>query len=135
MNRVIKFRGIIKYPDDIFRGFWYGNLIIYANGDTFIRQIETGQEFEVLPETVGQFTGLTDKNGKEIYEGDMVSFADDPIDQVCYDSTFAGFVFVNNKKETDEDFYFDWLVLKESHQKHYIIHGSIHDNPELIQQP
>jgi len=71
MERTILFRGIIKYPDDIFKGFWYGNLIIYANGDTFIRQIETGQEFEVIPETVGQFTGLTDKNGVMIFEGDM----------------------------------------------------------------
>jgi len=71
MERTILFRGIIKYPDDIFKGFWYGNLIIYANGDTFIRQIETGKEFEVITETVGQFTGLTDNNGVKIFEGDL----------------------------------------------------------------
>jgi hypothetical protein len=72
MERTILFRGIIKYPDDIFKGFCYGNLIIYANGDTFIRQIETGQEFEVIPETVGEFTGLTDKNGVKVFEGDKL---------------------------------------------------------------
>ena len=54
--RTIEFRGIIKNPDDLFNGFIYGDLIHYANGNVAIRQKETGQEFEVDPETVGQFT-------------------------------------------------------------------------------
>ena len=121
MNRVIKFRGIIKYPDDIFRGFWYGNLMIYANGDTFIRQIETGQEFEVIPETVGQFTGLTDKNGKEIYEGDIICRKKirglDKYKIVIWHNAYVATGFnISNTKER-------------------IIIGNIYDNPELIQQP
>ena len=55
--RTILFRGYIKYPSDIINGFWYGDLIHYANGDIYIRQIETGMEYEVVPESVGQFTG------------------------------------------------------------------------------
>ena len=66
------FRGIIAQPDELFSGFAYGDLLQYANGDVVIRQRETWQEWNVIPETVGQFTGLTDKNGTKVFSDDLM---------------------------------------------------------------
>ena len=65
MNREILFRGIVKDEErrKFFDGWFYGDLIHYANGDVYIRQPQTGSEEQVIPETVGQYIGVNDVYG------------------------------------------------------------------------
>lgn len=109
--RVIKFRG--KRPD----GSWnYGRSIRFKqNGEVYI------QGASVDPQTVGQFTGLHDANGKEIYEGDILcEVGSGKLVEVTYDA--PEFCFKDNAHR------YRFLNRPER----FKVVGNIHDTPEFL---
>ena len=95
---------------------------------------DNGQwNYLVSPETVGQFTGLTDKNGKKIFEGDIIKHYnrdDNPtsfdVGRVFWDSTKCRWLRTSQKCDYNPEMW-------SSSAKGYVIIGNIHDNPELLE--
>lgn len=83
------------------------------------------EHFRVNPDTVSQFTGLTDCNGVKIFEGDIVKYFDDWIGKVEYDSDSALFTVIF--ADGDDDFF-----VRVSCGDCEVI-GNIYDNPELLE--
>jgi hypothetical protein len=83
-----------------------------------IRPLHRMVEYKVIPETVGQYTGVKDKNGVKIFEGDIVE------DNGGYRSVVE---YVNGGFHSQDDAYsIDYYA------RLLCVIGAIHDNPELL---
>ena len=108
-----------------------------------IRNITDMQPYPVIPETVGQFTGLTDKNGKKIFEGDILQKWDVDYDK-CIELNYIYDEEPMNATKKDvatmgrfpvywlrnESFGYEGDDLESPNDWEII--GNIHDNPELL---
>lgn len=83
----------------------------------------------VDPETVGQYTGLEDKNGVEIYEGDLIKtdYASG-IFVVAFDERYTCVSLFEAKQLSN-----NYITLSNRLQEEYEVIGNIYDNPELLE--
>lgn len=127
--RVIKFRGKDKHTSKWVFGDLAHSKGVSTNG-LYDRVMVGG--YHVIPETIGQFTGLLDKNGREIYERDILLWVyEDNVEDTGYgeiynEVSFQGGCFGQIGEITGE------LLPFFENKDSWIVAGNIHDNPELL---
>ncbi len=107
---------------------WVEGYYLVAAGMPFISAFGIREPLLIDPATVGQFTGLRDKNGKEIFEGD-----------ICR-GEYGGIVYENEVVFVEGGFSIrhsndkhGYCALLNEHESKEVV-GNIHDNPELVKE-
>ena len=90
---------------------------IYLDSDT-----------EVWPETVGQYTGLKDCDGRKIFEGDIIR-CQDIVGKIDWNETHLAITILARNKDSSMQYYF----IDEGLGSDITIIGNIHDNPEMVE--
>ena len=159
MNREILFRAkaINRDPDREYRtnyknGDWVYGLITVPHNDTYdlpaeMRNTDGVSGIDVDYRTIGQFTGLTDKNGTKIFEGDILQGDEYPYclngeydyyaEVMWFGNGCCGFGLCARKIPEStiagiNNGYCEWF--KDFDSNNWSVVGNIYDNPELIKE-
>ena len=116
-------------------GEWVeGNLVKSITGTVWIFPYDYGETLQTImppgdPDTVGECTGLRDKNGKLIFEGDIVLFKWDEEYDYCHFIEFVDGEFLATPALSLENL---WSIRICGENEKFTVIGNIHDNPELL---
>lgn len=136
MNREILFRAkhIHAIPgNEHLNGIWVHG---YLSDKDYIYDKSLKGEFLIDEDTICQYTGLTDKNGKKIFEGDVVKDSAGVCGEVKFGLYTAGFSI----PDTNQGFYIEFpegsLYRKDLGywENKVVVIGNIYDNPELLEE-
>lgn len=138
MNRDIEFRGMHSNK------WLYGYLVKSVDDNKYYITVSTDQFYQVKKETIGQYTGLKDKNGKKIFEGDIIRLDDDyrksisscdakTEEELVRKDCLVGFkdgsfMFCRNRYVIDDFDSYLWIS-----NKYCEVIGNIYENKELLE--
>lgn len=128
--REIKYRGLRKDNNEWVYGYFMTSSKEHHMGERSLIVCDdrcaayAGRNYyEVIPESVGEFTGLKDKNEKDLYDGDIIKHG-----VIYFDERYLGFFVKMFKQRVGEEIkplydvlFPEWI-------------GTIHQNPELLNQ-
>lgn len=124
--REILFRGKRISNSKWVEGFMYSqHFPLEFRDDFYIRCYDT--DYLVIPETVGQYTGLTDKNGVRIFEGDIIQSLESSVTGLVQWFPEHSAFMVWCKPANEVGFLYECVNIIK-------VIGNIHDNPELLQK-